>query len=213
MELVEVNSHGLIDALWDSYTVALYNENGDFSPSSSSYRAAYDNYYRRQWSAFARGGDGSHIAMKTPRELDAYVLHLFETISMTRHEIIDDLESNWGDVSTEEARKNTLKLALSLLFMLKLGPTMGQTEPSRYLQWREGSLEGCVREHFEREPKMDIRGVRLPRSFNAWSIQSIGGIEIHFTDSLIDHLKFIEDAVSKKVLIFHHVSFLECHKR
>ncbi|KAF6812371.1 hypothetical protein CMUS01_13075 [Colletotrichum musicola] len=97
--------------------------------------------------------------------------------------------------------------------MLKFGLAAGQTEPTRCcLLWTEGSLEGCIREYFDQEPKLESRGVRLPRSFNAWSIQSIGGIEIHFTDNLIDHLKFIEDAESKKILVFHHVSFLECHK-
>lgn len=214
MELHEVNSHGLTDALWDPHKVASYNENGGFSPSSSTYRAAYDDYYRRQWSSFARGGNGAHVAMKTPRELDVYVLHLNDTTtSMTRNEIFDDLESNWGGLSTEETLKNTLTLALSVLFMIKFGPAVGQTEPSRYLQWRDGSLKGCIRGHFEQEAKLDTRGIRLPRSFDAWSIQCIGGIEIHFTDNLIDHLKFIEDAEGKKVLVFHHVSFLECHQR
>ena len=60
-------------------------------------------------------------------------------------------------------------------------------------------------------PTLSCEHVRLPKSFDAWSIEMVGGIEIAFTDNLADHLLLVEE--DSKVLIFHHVSFLEVQRQ
>jgi hypothetical protein len=49
--------------------------------------------------------------------------------------------------------------------------------------------------------------VRLPKTFDAWAIERIGGISIQFTDNLADHLLLVNDDTT--LLVFHHVAFLE----
>ncbi|KAF4782371.1 hypothetical protein HER10_EVM0011452 [Colletotrichum scovillei] len=96
--------------------------------------------------------------------------------------------------------------------MLRFGPVEGEEFLDHYLRWGSGSLKDCVRAHLEDLPHLNIEGIRFPKSFNAWSLFTIGGIKIEVTDNLADHLLLIEDENDLRVLIFHHVSFLRCHQ-
>ena len=58
-------------------------------------------------------------------------------------------------------------------------------------------------------PAEDI--VKLPQTFTAASLETIGGIEIHWTNNLADHLLLRDD--DTKLLLFHHVSVLDLHMR
>ncbi|KAF4431520.1 hypothetical protein CFRS1_v011213 [Colletotrichum fructicola] len=110
---------------------------------------------------------------------------------------------------SNEVLEHTINLAVSVWLMIKLGPVSEQEGPWRRLRWREGSLQDCIHEHFNKKPSLNLDGIRLPRSFNAWSIEKIGGVEIEFTDNLDDHLFLSEDNSGMKVQIFHHANFLQ----
>lgn len=49
--------------------------------------------------------------------------------------------------------------------------------------------------------------VKLPQTFTAANLEKIGGIEIHWTNNLADHLLLKDD--DTKLLLFHHVSILD----
>ena len=51
--------------------------------------------------------------------------------------------------------------------------------------------------------------IKLPQSFTADQIERIGGIEIHWTDNLADHLLLRDD--DTKLFLFHHVSILKTY--
>lgn len=209
---MELDAHELIQNLWHHTTIDSYSQFGSDSPDTSSLFAAYKDYYQRQWCLMA-GHDGNYALFKTPSELNEFIRHVSATESPTWEDLTSHLKNTLSRPSTDENISHTLDLALSLLLMVKFGPTIGEARPCHYPQWTSGCLKICLRSRFSREPTLDISGVRLSRDFNAWSLKAIGGMEIGFTDNLDDHLLLVEKAKGMKVLVSHQVSFLECHTR
>ncbi|OTB17607.1 hypothetical protein K445DRAFT_311087 [Daldinia sp. EC12] len=168
----------------------------------------YMEYYKRQWNNMVADADGRYITIRTYGD----VLDIIRLINKdrTREEIISHLGSK-SPSATTEAYENSVNLAARLLLMLKIGVVKHQAVPRHYITWDQGTLADLVKERFNEVQVLDTCHVRLPKSFNAWSINVIGGLEIEFTDNLADHLLLVDD--DTKVLIFHHASFLECQRR
>ncbi|KAK4198777.1 hypothetical protein QBC40DRAFT_283234 [Triangularia verruculosa] len=95
--------------------------------------------------------------------------------------------------------------------MMKIGVPKDQLMPQGCLQWDQGPIRDFVHGFFSETPKLTFERIRLPKTFDAWSISKIAGIHISFTDNLADHLLLTND--DSTLLIFHHASFLECHLR
>ncbi|KAI0437010.1 hypothetical protein F4803DRAFT_566412 [Xylaria telfairii] len=110
--------------------------------------------------------------------------------------------------ATESACGSSVDLAARLLLMLKVGVVRHQASPHHCLKWENGSLKDFVRDRFKESPVLDCHHVRLPKYFDAWSISTIGGLKIEFTDNLADHLLLVDTDTT--VLIFHQASFLKC---
>ncbi|KAL8387974.1 hypothetical protein RB595_009538 [Gaeumannomyces hyphopodioides] len=129
------------------------------------------------------------------------------------------LEGCWP-LSTVEMRENTVNLAARLFGIVRVGrikhAISSQHSPRRGLRWTDGSFSeffaGRIFGRGRASPRLSCDGVQLPKAFDAWSLQMIGGIEVCPTDDLLDHLRLVEDVEvddNIKVLIFHHASFLE----
>ena len=52
--------------------------------------------------------------------------------------------------------------------------------------------------------------VKLERGFNARNLERIGGLRIIWSSNIADHLRLTVD--DTRITIFHHASFLECHR-
>ncbi|KAK3390749.1 hypothetical protein B0H63DRAFT_390356, partial [Podospora didyma] len=102
--------------------------------------------------------------------------------------------------------ENLLNLAINLLLMIRVGTDAQRLPP---LQWTGGTLRQFASIRFSEPPQLEYESVNLERSFNAWSVQAIAGIEVQFTDNIRDHLLLFDR--DTKVYIFHHASFLEYH--
>lgn len=92
--------------------------------------------------------------------------------------------------------------------MMNIGRLISEANLRRNVPWESDSLRNCVHDYFHESPKMGCESIKLPKAFNAWSIDTIGGIEVKLTNNLADHLLLVEDDTT--VLVFHHASFLEC---
>jgi hypothetical protein len=184
-----------------SNTKSLFN--GDRA-SSLKYEA-YLDYYRRQWNICVAHANGRYVAVKTRRDMEELVGDL--SLCKTRRDIFAILRAKMAANVSDEACYYSIDLAARLLLMLKIGVFKHQALPRRCLAWTDGSLPEFVQGHFDEAPILNYDHVRLPKAFNAWSIATIGGIDIGFTDNLADHLLLVED--DTRVLIFHHASFLE----
>ncbi|KAI0414890.1 hypothetical protein F5X98DRAFT_235656 [Xylaria grammica] len=167
--------------------------------------SAYAEYFRRQWYATVAHADGRYVATQELDDIFQIVRLLIQGHS--RNSIIARLNQA-TPAATESACNSSVDLAVRLLLMLQVGVVQYQANPHLCLKWEKGDIQGFVRERFNKPPILDSHHVRLPKSFDVWSISTIGGLKVEFTDNLADHLLLVDDDTT--VLLFHHASFLEC---
>ncbi|KAI0193507.1 hypothetical protein F4808DRAFT_453246 [Astrocystis sublimbata] len=165
---------------------------------------AYESYFQQQWCAIAADAGGCHVAAQKVEDILSIVGSLIK--GHDRPSIVARLKQKYP-TATESACQSSVDLTVRLLLMLKVGVVRHQANPSRCLNWENGSLRDFVHERFNKPPVLDCHNVRLPKSFDAWGLNIIGGLELEFTDNLADHLLLVEDDTT--VMIFHHASFLE----
>ncbi|KAI0107828.1 hypothetical protein GGR51DRAFT_142810 [Nemania sp. FL0031] len=166
---------------------------------------AYAEYFRQQWSLVVADADGHHVVIGKVEDVFQIVQWLVHGES--RDSIVLKLKQK-NPAAAKSACGSSVDLAVRLLLMLKVGIVRHQATPRYCLKWEKGSLQDFIRERFNAYPVLDCHHVRLPKSFDAWSIVNIGGLKIEFTDNLADHLLLVEDDTI--ILVFHHASFLEC---
>jgi hypothetical protein len=167
---------------------------------------AYFDYYQRQWEYFSQQGascfkgfdDLRHTVDKLNKDMDC-------------EEIAAELAGNRTTEPSKEEKQaieGAINLASRVLVMAKIGRLEHEVVPQwNGLDWKDGSLRSFLHDHFHSAPRLGCEGVRLPKSFDAWSLENIGGVAIEFTDNLADHLRLTHDDTA--VLVFHHASFLE----
>ncbi|KAK7978480.1 hypothetical protein PG996_004527 [Apiospora saccharicola] len=193
--------------VWQPLGKTLFN--GD--PSSNLDHAAFADYYTKQWGIMARQNSGSQY----PTPIRCYdICRLIEHIraGKSRVDIVAELRADPSvnaSLHTDQDYQNHVNLALRLTSMMKFGVVKRQIMPRRCLEWSQGSFQEFLVNHFGKQPFLSHDWVRIPKSFQAWNIEKIGGIRMCFTDNLADHLLLVEDQDDLKLLIFHHVSFLE----
>ncbi|KAK7979836.1 hypothetical protein PG989_012293 [Apiospora arundinis] len=180
----------LKDQVWQPLGKDLFN--GD--PISELDHAAFTDYYTKQWHIMARHGSGSRypVSMRC-RDIPKLIRQI--QCNKTRAEIVAELKTDQCVntlLQTEQDYENLLNLALRLASMMKFGAVRRQIMPRRFLEWEQGSFPDFLAKHFGKPPVLS---------------HDRGGIRICFTDNLADHLLLVED--DSKLLIFHHVSFLE----
>ncbi|KAK0725072.1 hypothetical protein B0H67DRAFT_482567 [Lasiosphaeris hirsuta] len=206
---VDALALALVEHLWrPSFSTKKRLFNGD--PARDLTHDTYCEYYRGQWHLVAGNSDGRYVAVQTADATNWLAQELATNPTKTREEILERLKSKYGLVvsADDEAWDTSVNLAARLLLMLKFGVVKHQRMPRRYLSWTSASLQSFVKDHFDVAPVLNCDHLRLPKTFDAWGVFAIAGIEIDFTDNLADHLLLVED--DSKVLIFHHASFLEC---
>lgn len=169
----------------------------------------YLDYYRRQWNAIAADADGRYVTVRSHDDIVEIVQRMKQ--GEPKESIIQYLTRNRSITGNTEACDNSVNLAARVLLMLKIGVVKHQAVPRRCLTWDRGSLADFAKESFREPPILVYQNEKLPRSFNAWSINVVSGIRIEFTDNMRDHLLLLND--DTKILIFHHASFLECQNR
>ncbi|KAF2964625.1 hypothetical protein GQX73_g8954 [Xylaria multiplex] len=167
--------------------------------------SAYAEYFRRQWYSMATDADGRYVATQKVDDIFQVVQLLIQ--GHHRNAIVSRL-TQVNPIASASACNSSIDLAARLLLMLKIGVVKHQASPHLCLKWEKGNLQGFVRERFDKSPVLDAHRVKLPKSFDAWSISIVGGLKVEFTDNLADHLLLINDDTT--VLLFHHASFLEC---
>jgi hypothetical protein len=108
---------------------------------------------------------------------------------------------------------DSINLGIRLLLMIstrdfrRIGHSMvvsGETK----LDWIDGNMKAFVDSHFKPETTMN-ENVKLEKIFNARNLERIAGIEIRWTNNLVDHLRMRDDDTA--VEIFHYASFLRFH--
>ena len=167
----------------------------------------YFSFYEGQYASVTRYGaqglwTGDHEELLN-------VIRYIKAGDETRESIADKLHEH-RIVADEASTDDMIALAARLLLMLSIGNpkhclTLGQT----MTDWKSGTLKELVGDHFSSTPVLSDH-VKLPKQFNALQLVKIAGVRIAWTNNLMDHLLLQED--DTKVYIFHHASFLQCHR-
>ncbi|KAK5651604.1 hypothetical protein OQA88_11877 [Cercophora sp. LCS_1] len=78
------------------------------------------------------------------------------------------------------------------------------------VEWKSGTLREFVHSCFGQPPRVDHGRTKLEATFDGPNLQRIAGVEIKWTDNLLDHLKMKSD--DQVVLIFRHAAFHKAQK-
>ncbi|KAK8062632.1 hypothetical protein PG997_014729 [Apiospora hydei] len=150
---------------------------------------------------------GRHNALRSHADIIEVVRML--KLGATRNEIRTALRSKLSRTHENESEllDSSINLSASLLLMCDFGITplsfSGRTE----LSWTQGTLQTFLRDYFNGPLVLSHEGMKLEKTFLAKNLSRIGGIDIIWTENLVDHLRLSND--DTKVHIFHHASFLE----
>lgn len=171
---------------------------------------SFRSYYIRE-STYALHDGGRHIALRTHRDVVEVAAQL--DAGLTRDQVKNKLRAKLTSPhdNEDELLENSIDLVSGLLLMIDCGTSSygfsGRTE----MQWRQGSLRQHLADYFGDPPVLGHDSIKLEKNFTARNLGRISGLEIVWTDNLVDHLRMSDD--DTKVHIFHHASFLECQRQ
>lgn len=167
---------------------------------------AYFRYYEAQCSSLTRG----RVFLRNQNQ--DYLLNIIGYLQNPDTEyqsIVDSLLRDYPQVDHSLIRPSIFTAA-RLWSMLHIGQEEQAVTPGQKpIEWENGTLKQCVQQCFECDSDVSD-SVKLPKTFNALTLDEIGNIQIVWTNNLADHLLMRND--DTKVTIFHHAFFLRRHK-
>ncbi|KAH7384244.1 hypothetical protein DE146DRAFT_622504 [Phaeosphaeria sp. MPI-PUGE-AT-0046c] len=167
---------------------------------------AYWAFYRIQCER-ALHDDGRHIQCRTHKDVQEIIKML--QAGHSRCEIRDILRHQFTKQHANELTilNNSIDLAASILLMIEFADDPYRFSGARRLCWERGSLKDCIANCFDSPPKLGHEGTKLPRMFNAVSLQRIAGVHVVPTSNLLDHMRLTHD--DTRLLIFNNASVLK----
>lgn len=171
---------------------------------------AYWRYYSQKC-VHALRDQGRHVALRTHRDVTEVARQIKAGASRTA--IKDGLRSKLTTTHEKEKEllESSIDLTTSLLLMIDCGNLALGFSGKIDISWTDGSLKQHLEAYFGESPVLAHNGVKLHKNFTALHLCRVAGMEIVWTDNLIDHLRLTED--DTKVHIFQHASFLECQRQ
>ena len=178
---------------------------------------AVAHFYQREWANY-RSGEGSNSSLsfndfrsavelvKAGRTCEEIMAKLEEVHESTTSTATSAAPSTALPATppTKEALEALVDLAARAVTMVSVG---GSPE----LAWTGGSLQQLLAAKLPQTPTLVCEKTALPKTFHGFSVENGAKITVEFTDNLADHLLLVNDGAG--VLVFHHVSFLECQEK
>lgn len=200
--------HEIVDTLWGARTQDTNHRLRNGEPVTSLKNAPYQRYCLLQRSCLAH-----ELGIQDKVKDNKFVSDVAQLLrsNLTHKEVIADVGQRLNVTKTQvpvEYCEEIVFFTARLLVMMNVGRFMSEAHLRRNVPWDSSSLRDCMKDYFSEDPQMSCESVKLPKAFNAWSIETVGGIKVRLTDNLADHLLLVEDDTT--VLVFHHASFLEC---
>lgn len=170
---------------------------------------SYWNFYVKECTHALHDG-GRHIAIRKHADVVEIATQL--QAGFTKAEIKDIIRTKLTSPhkNEDEILENSVNLVSTLLLMTHCGTFSHGFSGRTELQWVQGSLGQHVAHYFAEPQRLNHEGVKLEKNFTGPNLDRIAGLEIVWTDNLIDHLRMSDD--DTKVHIFHHATFLECQQ-
>ncbi|KAJ3496222.1 hypothetical protein NLG97_g2815 [Lecanicillium saksenae] len=172
----------------------------------------YWNFYQSECAKALHEG-GQHIATRTHQDVADCVRMLRS--GQERRVVKDQLRGKLTapHENEDEILDNSIDLAASVLLMMNFCSYSYGFSGRRWLNWNNGnSLHTLLREFFY-DHCAEVRkdNAKLEKVFTAHNLTRIAGLEVVWTDNMLDHLRLTDD--DQRVHIFHHASFLEVQKQ
>ncbi|KAH7179150.1 uncharacterized protein B0J16DRAFT_374231 [Fusarium flagelliforme] len=162
-------------------------------------------YYNKECARALHNG-GRYVALRSHRDV-VDCIHKLKS-GMLRHDIKEHLREKLTAPhdNEDEMLDNSIDLAASLLLMMSFSSFAYGFSGRSHLRWSHGSLESFVSAYFDPGAAQAKENVKMEKIFTAHNLCRIAGLDIVWTDNLVDHLRLIDD--DQRVHIFHHASFL-----
>lgn len=156
---------------------------------------------------------GQHISIRTHQDIAECVQMLRS--GQERQVVKDHLRSKLTTLhaNEDEILENSIDLAASVLVMISFCSYSYGFSGRRWLNWNNGSsLHTFLRDFFhDSHTGATKENAKLEKIFTAHNLTRIAGLEVVWTDNMLDHLRLTDD--DQRVHIFHHASFLEVQKQ
>ncbi|KAH6980077.1 hypothetical protein EDB82DRAFT_278293 [Fusarium venenatum] len=163
-------------------------------------------YYNKECARALHNG-GRYVALRSHRDV-VDCIHKLKS-GMLRHDIKEELREKLTTLhdNEDEMLDNSIDLAASLLLMMSFCSFTYGFSGRSHLRWSHGSLESSVSDYFDPgAAQVSKENVKMEKIFTARNLCRIAGLDIVWTDNLVDHLRLTDD--DQRVHIFHHASFL-----
>ena len=170
---------------------------------------AYFGFYTRECNA-ALTDEGAHLCSRTHRSL-LQIAHLLEDATdeeEIRERLRQTLTTRRTIADERKMLDGSLKLATRIFAMISIGPLSSEISAKHSLPWAQGTFKDAVHEYFNQPPdiELDPKENVVSADLVCHNIERMSGIEVLWTDNLLDHLRLVEG--DKKLCVFHHASFL-----
>ncbi|QKD52281.2 uncharacterized protein FOBCDRAFT_291101 [Fusarium oxysporum Fo47] len=163
-------------------------------------------YYNKECARALHNG-GRYVALRSHRDVVDCIRKLKS--GMLRHDIKEELREKLTALhdNEDEMLDNSIDLAASLLLMISFCSFAYGFSGRSHLRWSHGSLESFVSTYFDPgAAQLAKENVKMEKIFTARNLCRIAGLDIVWTDNLVDHLRLTDD--DRRVHVFHHASFL-----
>ncbi|KAE8441857.1 hypothetical protein EG329_004212 [Mollisiaceae sp. DMI_Dod_QoI] len=155
---------------------------------------------------------GTHASVRSHQDIVEITHHIKNNLDRTSiKQIISSKLSVPKPHNEDELLCGSIDLVARLLSMVAIGRLQYGFTGRKHVPWTMDAMKDGIDSHFMAPAALRGETVKLERVFKARNLRRIGGIEIEWTKNLADHLSF--DDQDQKVAIFHHASFLECHRQ
>lgn len=170
----------------------------------------YWKFYTRECTRALHDG-GRHVAVRNHGDIIDCARKLRD--GTLRNDLRDHVRQKLttAHANSEEMVDNSIDLAATLLLMASFCTYAYGFSGRNQLHWDGAeSLGHFMASYFEPGHTLQDSSIKLEKIFTARNLTRIAGLEIVWTDNLVDHLRLTDD--DTRVHIFHHASFLEAHK-
>lgn len=168
-------------------------------------------YYNKECVRALHNG-GRYVALRSHRDV-VDCIHKLKS-GMLRHDIKEELREKLTAPhdNEDEMLDNSIDLAASLLLMMSFCSFAYGFSGRSHLRWSHGSLEIFVAAYFDPgTAHLAKENVKMEKIFTARNLCRIAGLDIVWTDNLVDHLRLTDD--DRRVHVFHHASFLHVQRQ
>lgn len=194
--------YAVVEALWPMRTPTSVPEWDDWT--------AYFQYYTVQCRKAIEWRSGEYTTVRMHSDLVSIAKDLRN--GTPKEQILAGLRCLDTQQRSFEAKTNmaegSLRLCVRLVIMVDIGPISRESyQGTTPLRWNgeQSDIGSLLVSHFQKSSALPGRN-KFEESFTAFNLQRLAGLEILWTDNLVDHLRLIEN--DTKLYIFHHVAFL-----